>query len=103
MGFGDLNIYGVHEELGLLALILVALWLLGSTQKAEMRSSLAAKGALRGEAVAKRLLSAMCDAVVHLDPDFTIINASSISNPRWEEHGLNSEVSGEGIEHAKIV
>ena len=37
------------------------------------------------------------------EPDFTIINASSISNPRWEEHGLNSEVSGEGIEHAKIV
>jgi ATP-dependent phosphoenolpyruvate carboxykinase len=29
----------------------------------------------------------------NFDPDFTVINASSQSNERWQEHGLNSEVA----------
>ena len=31
--------------------------------------------------------------IADFDPDFTIINASSQVNERWQEHGLNSEVT----------
>lgn len=32
------------------------------------------------------------DEVADFAPDFTIINACKVENPRWKEHGLNSEV-----------
>jgi phosphoenolpyruvate carboxykinase (ATP) len=28
----------------------------------------------------------------HFEPDFVVLNASKTTNPRWKEHGLNSEV-----------
>jgi ATP-dependent phosphoenolpyruvate carboxykinase len=31
--------------------------------------------------------------LVEFEPDFTIINACSVVNPKWQEHGLNSEVA----------
>ena len=33
------------------------------------------------------------DELDKFDPDFTIINACSETNKKWEEHGLNSEVA----------
>jgi len=53
------------------ALILVA-WMVSSAQNSLARATLNAQTVARSEAVAHRLLSAMCDAVVYLDHDLVI-------------------------------
>lgn len=37
-------------------------------------------------------IRAKADEVANFAPDFTIINACNVSNPKFKEHGLNSEV-----------
>ena len=34
-----------------------------------------------------------CAELVGFEPDFTIINACSVVNKKWQAHGLNSEVA----------
>jgi len=71
LNFGFDNYHHVYEFLSLLLLLLMA-WIFHTWAYAEARATLEAKNLRRSEATMHRLLSAMCDAVVHLGPDYLI-------------------------------
>jgi len=71
INFGFDNYHHVYELLCLSLLLLMA-WIFHTWTYAEARATLEAKSLRRSEATMHRLLSAMCDVVVHLGPDYLI-------------------------------
>ncbi len=64
----------------------------GADPKYQIKVRMIAKKAWQAHFVHNMFIRATPDQLINFEPDFTIINASNVRNPKYQEHGMNSDV-----------
>lgn len=64
----------------------------GADPKYQLKVRIIAKKAWQAHFVHNMFIRATPEQLVDFEPDFTIINASDVHNPKFKEHGMNSDV-----------
>lgn len=64
----------------------------GADPTYQLKVRIIAKKAWQAHFVHNMFIRATPEELVDFEPDFTIINASDVKNPRYKDHGMNSDV-----------